>query len=1133
MVLSKRIDIDDVLTCIKTAVRLAHTHEDIRIRASRCIEEKILEPLGIPLIGRYEYMVASGGRADALYGHVIIEYKTPGELSTSKGIAGAKKQIIKYIKDEAKTESKYKDFLGVILSDKIAFIKYDPRSKQWLLRGPYEMNRETMIKLIEALRGLRRKKLAVEELLIDFGPKSIIAQRTVKILYHKLINTKSLRVKLIFEDWMRLFSQATGYSPSKLKDLEKNYGFRKNVNYNALLFSIHTYYAIVMKLLAAEIAYLYGTGRWIKSYISELEDAYMRGIDSFKDVLEELESGGIFKKLLGITNFIEGDYFSWYLDELDKELADTIAEIARRLSDYEPATPQLEPEFTRDLLKRLYQNLIPKKIRHNLGEYYTPDWLAELVLNEVGFNEDHFEELAQQTKDLVAPLKLRLLDPACGSGTFLVLAIKKLRNYAEKHYLLDILPDYLLKNIIGFDLNPLAVLASRTNYLLAIADLITYVKGMKEIPVYLADSILVETSPKLFGPHYVLRTVAGKFEIPKLIVDKGLLSELLNLIDKSLRSLYDPEEFIELVKSKLKINNVDYNSLKNLYDTFLKLEREDKNHIWVSIIRNAFAPLLVVGTNKENAFDFIVGNPPWVNWENLPESYRKATNDLWNKYGLTITKGKTGLGKVKRDLAMLFLTRSLHLYLKRRGKLGFLLPLTTFKTQAGAGFRRFLAYGKKIDTEEVPCKIIRVHDLVTLYPFEGAINRTAMIVIEKEGTTNFPIEHIVWDNPSKKPIDVDTSLDQIKEITRRYKIVLMPLEGIYKPESSWMQTTMDSYNVLTKIITSSTISTKRYRAYEGVNTALNQVYWIKIKDKISNEILLITNPLLPGQKKKVKQVDALIEADLVYPLIRGKEVKKWHVKSDLGYIILPVDNKGATILSAIMKVKYSNAWTYFLKFVHDLINRGGEPYKSKLEPYRKVKYNRINELLEKIPIIEKRSPPFYWLFNVSPSLSSYKVVWKYIAGAIRGKAKFSCAVLEPIHDRYVGYKTVIPNEKLMLVPLDKAEEAYYLAGVLNSSYIRALVASYMIETAISTHLLDYIYVPKYNPNSNIHKNIAELSKKAHIITKDIVENGKKELIDELKRIELELDKWVSKLYGLPESSVKSIRKLLYILLGEE
>ena len=169
--------------------------------------------------------------------------------------------------------------------------------------------------------------------------------------------------------------------------------------------------------------------------------------------LEDLEGGGIFRRILGTTNFVEGDYFSWYLEEFDEEIAEVISIIAKKLSDYEPATPILEPEYAKDLLKRLYQHLVPRKVRRDLGEFYAPDWLAELVLDEAGFTIEKFEELAEQEGDPTAPLQLRLLDPACGSGTFLVLAIKRLKEYAEEHYLKDVLGDYVLKNVIGYDLN--------------------------------------------------------------------------------------------------------------------------------------------------------------------------------------------------------------------------------------------------------------------------------------------------------------------------------------------------------------------------------------------------------------------------------------------------------------------------------------------------------------------------------------------------------------------------------------------------------------------------------------------------------------------------------------------------------
>ena len=149
---------------------------------------------------------------------------------------------------------------------------------------------------------------------------------------------------------------------------------------------------------------------------------------------------------IGIRNFLEADYFAWYLDEWNTNIANSIFEIVERLLDYEPATIELNPERVKDLFKRLYQNLVPRDIRHKLGEYFTPDWLAELLLNEVSYEGN--------------PDK-RVLDPACGSGTFLVLTIRRVREYADEHFLdRRELVKKITDNIRGIDLNPLAVLAN-------------------------------------------------------------------------------------------------------------------------------------------------------------------------------------------------------------------------------------------------------------------------------------------------------------------------------------------------------------------------------------------------------------------------------------------------------------------------------------------------------------------------------------------------------------------------------------------------------------------------------------------------------------------------------------------------
>jgi len=1097
------IDVNKVISGIKQAASIARNEEELRIRVSNILESEIISKLeGIPL-AKYEYTFISGGRADALYGHVIIEYKAPGKLSAERDIAKAKEQLIDYIKKEAEIEERYKLFLGVILSDKIAFVRYDEKRREWSLRGPYDINRESTIRLIEAIRGLRRKKLSVEELLNDFGPKSDLAKSSIRKFYSKVTASKNEKLKVLYEDWVRLFSQVCAYSPEKLKGLEKEYNLR-DVDDVALLFAIHTYYALFMKLLAAEITYLFGTGKWLKSYISEIEDAHMKGLETLKNTLVDLESGGIFRKILGITNFVEGDYFSWYLEEFDDEVAEVVSLIAKRLSDYEPATPILEPEYAKDLLKRLYQHLVPRKVRHDLGEFYTPDWLAELVLDEAGFTVDNFEKIATQNDDSTAPLQLRLLDPACGSGTFLILAIKRVKEYAEEHYLKEFLGDYVLNNIVGYDLNPLAVLAARTNFLLAIADSLSYTKQV-EIPIYLADSLLVETRSTITGTAHIIRTSVGSFEIPKQIVDDGLLGNLLSYIEEKVGLEYTPKQFSEFIKSKLGVEDENVlEMIKRLYSVFLELDKAGKNKIWTSIIKNAFAPLL------KGRFNFVVGNPPWINWENLPEDYRERSKSLWNLYGLLKGKGK-GMGRVKREIANLFIARCLDKFVEDDGKLAFLLPFTVFKTQAGAGFREFLARGKPVN--KLPCKVLRVHDLVTLYPFEGAVNRTAMVFIKKGGKTEFPCPCIVWHNPKSKGIDPEFGLDEVKIITKRFEMDFLPVEE-HRPDSPWMQITEKAYKGIKKILGKSD-----HRAYEGVNTALNQVYWIEILDEPSKG-LLIRNPILPGQKKKVEVVEAIIEKDLVYPLVRGRDVKKWFVEGDYGYIILPVDEKGNLLPHNEMKIKYPNAWKYFFNFFDELIRRGGEPYKSKLKPYRE----------KDLKIAEKISPPFYWLFNIGPSLDFYKVVWKRIAGAITGKAiSFASAVLEPAEASSGVTKPIVPNDSLILVPLSNSTEAYYLTGVLNSSVSLLAIASYTYELRQETHILDYIKIPGFDPNNSIHKKLSELSKKAHEIAKEIYERKIEELKPELEEIENETDKLVAQLYGITDEELNEIRKCLRIL----
>ena len=767
--------------------------------------------------------------------------------------------------------------------------------------------------------------------------------------------------------------------------------------------------------------------------------------------------------------------------------------------DYEPATVELTPERVKDLFKRLYQNLVPREIRHKLGEYFTPDWLAELLLDEVGYDGNP---------------ENRVLDPACGSGTFLVMGINRIKEYAEEHYEIDkrTLITKIVNNVQGFDLNPLAVLASKANYLIAMAEFLRYrPKEGIEIPVYLADSIAVSRKMEPTGQWAVyMKTSEGEFSVPHEVIDKGLLSRVLETIEDCVkRGDYSDRDFKNLIKREFELKEESIDSLLELYEKILDLERKGKNKIWTSLLKNSFAPLLA------GKFDYVVGNPPWINWENLPVYYRQQTIRLWDWYGLLKKTKGMGLGKVKRDMAMLFLARCLDRYTKEEGKLAFLIPFTVYKTQAGAGFREFLAKGYwKDERMKCSCNVEKIHDLVTLYPFEGAVNRTSLIIVEKSWKTEFPVHCVMWHNPKSKGIGQEAELEEIKKTTRQFDLAFIPIKE-NKPESPWMEITEKAYKGIKKVIGGS----RWYKAHAGVYTGLNQVYWVEILSEEPNG-LFITNPSLPGQKKKVETVKKVVEKDLVYPLVRGRDIKKWYVKGDLGYTLLPVNGNGKTLSHSDLKVKYPETYRYFSNFVEELVNRGGEPYKTKLEPYRKNPFEDA----------ERGAPPFYWLFNAEPSLAPYKVVWKTISGAITGKAvSFASAVLESVEDDFLGEKPLTLTHSLILLPFNNSEEAYYVSGTLNSSIVLLAIASYTYEIRQETHITQYIKIPKYNPNNPLHQKLSEISKKAHEISREIYEEDREDLRDDLASVEEEIDRKVAELYGITEEELKEIKKCLRIL----
>ena len=330
----------------------------------------------------------------------------------------------------------------------------------------------------------------------------------------------------------------------------------------------------------------------------------------------------------------------------------------------------------------------------------------------------------------------------------------------------------ILANVVGFDLNPLAVMAARTNYLVAVKDLIRHSDHV-EIPIYLCDSIMTpaEYGDLFTGTGTVAKVPCSAMKPPHLLVPKEIaksprdVAKYAEVMEVCIKNGYEAQEFISRCQDEgLHIKATDAHI--SLYKELVRLDAENKNGIWARIIKNNFAPLFV------GPVDFVAGNPPWVRWGYLPREYREDSVPMWQGYGLFSLKGfEARLGSGEKDLSQLFTYVSIDKYLKDSGKLGFLITKTVFKAKGQAeGFRRF-----RLGASGKPFSILRVDDLSLLKPFEGASNLTSCFVALKGKETEYPVPFWVWIPRTGETVPPDPDLREVTGATTIEKLDARPL----------------------------------------------------------------------------------------------------------------------------------------------------------------------------------------------------------------------------------------------------------------------------------------------------------------------------------------------------------------------
>lgn len=599
-------------------------------------------------------------RIDAYYGNAVIEF----ERSLKKSEAVAREQLREQAAGVWRAEQGTGRPLLCIATDCVVWKVFRPVYQGSSPTKPtpddIELQDLRLLELTEKsladfwlwLTSLlfrpARVRPTVERFKTDFGMSGLAYTHVMEALQEAWRDARGhSEHQLLFDTWRRYLTVtygALGGDQKAEEDLE-------------LLFLKHTYLASISKLLVWAFLSQGKTERPLRRVVAE--------------VLE----GQAFLQY-GLANLSEEDFFRWvnaapHSDTLRHRWERALAQMLTYDLDH----------FQQDILKGVYQELVDPSDRHDLGEYYTPEWLCERMT---------VEALPKQGY-------VTTLDPACGSGSFLRAVVDHFIRANPDDSESDQL-DTILDHVVGIDIHPLAVIIAKATYVMALAQLVRHRRRPISIPVYLADSLFMpeEVRQMELGekPVYEIGFGGQKARIPRRLVRAGPLFD--RAVRACARVALDHARTAEESRTTLgaylqhetpsltELDDVD-EIIDGLWDFTHKLAElivSGEDSIWSFVVRNAYRPAMF-----RSHFDLIIGNPPWLSYRYItdPEYQGRVKRLAVKDYGIAPSQKKL---HTHMELATLFLVHTLKVFGADGAQLAFVMPRSILSADQHANLRQ-------------------------------------------------------------------------------------------------------------------------------------------------------------------------------------------------------------------------------------------------------------------------------------------------------------------------------------------------------------------------------------------------------------------------------------------------------------
>lgn len=660
-------------------------------------------------------------------------------------------------------------------------------------------------------------------------------------------------------------------------------------------------------------------GKWhkefLKKFLSEVNDFFYLLYDT------ELFSDNILEK-------VEDEPMNWTL--FYNALAAVLGFVPRQEGGVKMGITQYDySQIDEDILGKAYETYLAEK-RKEKGIYYTPKYVTQFIVEETlgkrlneltkgitrAIMENDFETAEKLIRELFS---IRVIDLASGSGSFL---IKVLRVLWEAYS--AVLKALKLKEeeLVGKNLRNLSALVQRKDILEGITKIKklfpsderilmsqmvlrhVFAVDLDENAVEVAKMNLwrelIKLNPRAFHwdslgenehvlPNLSLNLIGGDslmgFSTPDVLEGREKVKRLMELWNKFVEN---PED-LEVLKEILEIKEVLRKELDEKYRELLKeklgSKAEKLGNRFVHHPLDFFMAFFNEDGSVRGGFDFIVGNPPYVRIQNLKKESPEYVEFL-NRFYESSHKNY--------DLAIPFIERGYSL-LRENGELGFIVTKKWMKADYGEKLREILSREKAVRL---------IVDFGDEQVFKGATTYTMILVLRKAKN-----EKLTY----AKVEELKESIEQLRAIHEPEKWNEQRLSVLEVPENElsekpWVFLTEREREIVKKIYEGSKRLEEVADIFVGLQTSADPVYILELVGDLGRYYLV---------RSKVTNQEHRLEKELLHPLLKGDEIKRWLIPEYNYLILFPYrvteangERKAELIPTEELKSKYPRIWEY-------------------------------------------------------------------------------------------------------------------------------------------------------------------------------------------------------------------------------